>query len=94
MSYCLHCGAITNASRSRFLAHGNPYREGIPGDALNVGLVGSKEDVLRAMHAAGGFPADPITLRTSIEIIGSVVLDRPHHDATMSPLYYDGKKGT
>src|SRR6266478_6306126 len=28
--------------------------DGIPGDALNVGLVGSKEDVLRAMHAAGG----------------------------------------
>ncbi len=51
---------------------------GIPGDALNVGLiVGSKEDVLRAMHAADWFPADPITLRTSIEIVGSVVLDRP-----------------
>src|SRR6266702_8277865 len=26
---------------------------GIPGDALNVGLVGVKEDVLRAMHEAG-----------------------------------------
>src|SRR5260221_6538239 len=51
--------------------------DGIPGDALNVGLVGSQEDVLKAMHAAGWFPADPITLRTSIEIVGSVVLDRP-----------------
>jgi LssY C-terminus len=65
---------------------------GIPGDALNVGLVGNKEDVLRAMHASGWFPADPITLRTSIEIVGSVVLDRPYHDAPVSPLYYDGKK--
>ena len=65
---------------------------GIPGDALNVGLVGSKEDVLRAMHAADWFPADPITLRTSIEIVGSVVLDRPYHDAPVSPLYYEGKK--
>src|SRR5258708_8510912 len=65
---------------------------GIPGDALNVGLVGVKEDVLRAMHEAGWFPADPITLRTSIDIIGSVVLDRPYHDAPVSPLYYDGKK--
>jgi hypothetical protein len=64
----------------------------IPGDALNVGLVGTKEDVLRAMHAAGWFPADPITLRTSIEIVGSVVLDRPYHDAPVSPLYYEGKK--
>jgi LssY C-terminus len=65
---------------------------GIPGDALNVGLVGSKEDVLRAMQAALLFPADPITLRTSIEIVGSVALDRPYHDAPVSPLYYEGKK--
>jgi hypothetical protein len=65
---------------------------GIPGDALNVGLVGSKEDVLRAMQATLWFPADPITLRTSIEIVGSVALDRPYHDAPVSPLYYEGKK--
>jgi len=65
---------------------------GIPGDALNVGLIGSREDVLRAMHAAGWFPADPITLRTSIEIVGSVLLDRPYRDAPVSPLYYEGKK--
>jgi hypothetical protein len=65
---------------------------GIPGDALNVGLIGSNEDVLRAMRAAGWFPADPITLRSSIEIVGSVVFDRPYHDAPVSPLYYEGKK--
>ena len=65
---------------------------GIPGDALNVGLVGSKEDIVRAMHEAEWFPADPITLRTSIDIVGSVALDRPDRDAPVSPLYYDGKK--
>jgi hypothetical protein len=65
---------------------------GIPGDALNVGLIGAKEDIIRAMHEADWFPADPITVRTSIDIIGSVVLDRPYHDAPVSPLYYDGKK--
>ena len=37
---------------------------GIPGDPLNVGLVGSREDILHAMDAAGWFPADPVTLRT------------------------------
>lgn len=66
--------------------------DGIPGDALNVGLVGNREDFTRAMHAAEWFPADPITLRTSVEIIGSVMLDRPYHDAPVSPLYYQGKK--
>src|SRR3954453_6730477 len=62
-------------------------RTGIPGDALNVGLVGSQEDGLRVMQAADWFPADPVTLRTSIAIVGSVVLDRPYHDAPVSPLY-------
>src|SRR6185436_9356507 len=66
--------------------------QGIPGDPINVGLVGDKVDVLCALHGAEWYPADPITLRTSVEIIGSVVLDRPYHDAPVSPLYYQGKK--
>jgi hypothetical protein len=65
---------------------------GIPGDALNVGLIGNTNDIARAMHAAEWFPADPITLRSSLDIIGSVVLDRPYHDAPVSPLFYQGKK--
>ncbi|QIO30549.1 LssY C-terminal domain-containing protein [Bradyrhizobium sp. 1(2017)] len=64
----------------------------IPGDPLNVGLVGDGEDVVRAMNAAGWFAADAVTLRSSIEIVGSVVLDRPYRDAPVSPLYYLGKK--
>jgi hypothetical protein len=64
----------------------------IPGDPINVGLVGSKEDVLCAMHAAAWYPADPITFRSSVEIIGSVVLDRPYRDAPVSPLFYHGRR--
>ena len=66
--------------------------DGIPGDPINVGLVGSQEDVVCAMQAAGWYPADPVTLRTSIEIIGSVLLDRPYHDAPVSGLFYDGRR--
>lgn len=62
--------------------------QGIPGDPINVGLVGDKADIVCAMHAAGWYPADPVTLRSAIEIIGSVALDRPYHDAPVSPLYY------
>ena len=64
----------------------------IPADPLNVGLVGNDEDVLRAMNTAGWFAADAVTLRSSIEIVGSVVLDRPYRSAPVSPLYYLGKK--
>jgi hypothetical protein len=66
--------------------------DGIPGDPLNVGLVGDQTDVLRAMAAAGWVPADPITLKSSVEISASVVLDRPDDDAPVSPLYYEGRK--
>src|SRR5580704_14522714 len=62
---------------------------GIPGDPINIGLVGSREDVLCAMNAAGWYPADPITLRSSVEIAGSVLLDRPYAQAPVSHLYYD-----
>jgi hypothetical protein len=62
--------------------------QGIPGDPINVGLVGDDKDVLCAMQAAGWFPADPVTLRSSIEIAGSVLLDRPYRDAPVSPLFY------
>lgn len=62
--------------------------QGIPGDAINVGLIGDEKEVLCAMNAAGWFPADPVTFRSSIEIAGSVLLDRAYPDAPVSPLYY------
>jgi hypothetical protein len=66
--------------------------DGIAGDAINVGLVGSKADVINAFVAAGWHPADPITLKSSIEIGLSVVLDRRYADAPVSPLIFEGRK--
>ena len=67
-------------------------KQDIPGDPINVGLVGSKENVLRAFASAGWDPADKITLRTSAEIGLSVVLDRPDLDAPVSPLLFEGRQ--
>ncbi|MEQ1520355.1 MAG: LssY C-terminal domain-containing protein [Aestuariivirga sp.] len=66
--------------------------EGIPGDPLNVGLVGDEVEVHRIMLAAGWQPADAITLRSSIAIAGSVVLDRPYEAAPVSTLFYEGRR--
>ena len=66
--------------------------QGIPGGPINVGLVGSREDVISAFHVAGWYPADPITLRTSAEIVGSVLFDRPYKDAPVSPLFFEGRR--
>lgn len=64
----------------------------IPGDPINVGLIGDMKEVLCAMNAAGWLPADPVTLRSSIEIAGSVLLDRAYPDAPVSNLYYRGRR--
>jgi hypothetical protein len=65
--------------------------QGIPGDPLNVSVVGDREEVVRAMRAAGWYPADAVTLKTAIEIAGSVLFDRPYRDAPVSDLFYDGR---
>jgi hypothetical protein len=65
---------------------------GIPGDAINVGLEGTEDDVLCAMNAAGWKPADPVTLSSSLRIVGSVLFDRPYQDAPVSPLFYDNRR--
>jgi hypothetical protein len=67
-------------------------KQGIPGDPINVGLIGDEREVLCAMNAAGWFPADPVTFKSSIEIAGSVLLDRPYKDAPVSNLFYLGRR--
>jgi hypothetical protein len=66
--------------------------QGIPGGPINVGLIGRREDMISAFHIAGWYPADPITLRTSAEIVGSVVFDRPYKNAPVSPLFFEGRR--
>jgi hypothetical protein len=65
---------------------------GIPGDPLNVALIGSETDVKKIMLAAEWFPADPLTLRSCLEIATATVLKRSYDDAPVSSLYFDGRK--
>jgi len=77
---------------SMFGAMVTTTEDDIPGDPINVGLVGSKEQVIRAFAATHWDPADAITLRSSIDIGLSVVLDRPDLDAPVSALIFEGRK--
>ncbi len=58
---------------------------------MNIGLVGLEGDVQRAMLAAKWFPADSITLKSSLRIAADVVLRRPYPDAPVSSLYFFGR---
>jgi len=66
--------------------------DGHPGDPVNIALVGSEAEVVRAMTAAGWFPADPITLSTSVRIVADSVLRRSDDDAPVSDLFLFGRK--
>src|SRR5262249_15354100 len=64
--------------------------QGIPGDPLNVALIGAEEQVVRAMIASGWDAADPVTWRSSIRIATSVLRDRAYADAPVSSLFVFG----
>jgi hypothetical protein len=51
--------------------------DGIPGDPVNLALEGSEAEVIRGMAASHWFPADPITLRSSLKIAVDSVLRHP-----------------
>jgi hypothetical protein len=78
--------ALENAPR---ITH---TKVGQPGDPLNVALVGTEKELKRIMLAAQWYPADPLTLRSCVEIAEGTVLDRPYNDAPVSNLYLWGRK--
>jgi hypothetical protein len=65
---------------------------GIPGDALNVELIGTERDLKSAMIAAHWYPADSLTLRSCLEIAEATVLKRAYDDAPVSNLYLFGRR--
>ncbi len=66
----------------------------IPGDPINVGLVGNQAEVIRGFAAAGWDTADAITLATSAEIGLAVLFDKPFPDAPVSTLLFEGRPQT
>jgi hypothetical protein len=65
--------------------------QGIPGDPVNVGLVGSEKELVHAFAVAGWDTADGVTLKTAIEIGESVLFDHPYPDAPVSRLLFEGR---
>jgi hypothetical protein len=64
----------------------------IPGDPLNVALIGTETEAKKIMLAAKWYPADPLTLKSCLKMADASVLKRTYDDAPVSSLYYDGRK--
>lgn len=58
-----------------------------PGDPLNVGLVGSEDDVTEILNAAGWYAADPLSFESDLKIGTDTILGRKYYDAPVSDLY-------
>jgi hypothetical protein len=58
--------------------------EGIPADPINIAIVGTRRDVVRAMSAAGWMQADRIGLKSGLRDAGSILFNRPYCSAPMS----------
>lgn len=63
-----------------------------PGDPINIAIVGTDEQLIRAMTAAGWYPADPITFGTSVKIAVDTVFRKPDDNAPVSDLYLFDRK--
>jgi hypothetical protein len=64
----------------------------IPGDPLNLSLVGTEKEVAEAMTAAGWLPADPITVASCLHITRATLLKRSYETAPVSNLYLWDRK--
>jgi hypothetical protein len=86
----------------RFYVHRHPALDdvpgitqtenGIPGDPLNVGFIGTEDEIKALMEAAQWKPADPLSLRADVRIAEDTVLDKSYDEAPVSSLYLFGRK--
>ena len=101
VSYLLVAYVLVPAGWMRY-AHRHPALDdvpgitqtaaGIPGDPLNVALIGTETEVKTVMLAANWYPADPLGLRSDLKIAADTVLKRPDDRAPVSNLYLWGRK--
>src|SRR5882724_3955865 len=66
--------------------------DGIPGDPLNIALIGMETALKKILLAAKWYPADPLTLHSCLEIAAATVLERPYAEAPVSNLYLWGRR--
>lgn len=65
--------------------------QNIPGDPLNIGLIGDEAEVTAAFQRIGWVAADALSVKSDLEIAGSVVLNKAYANAPVSKLFYQGR---
>jgi hypothetical protein len=65
--------------------------DGLPGDPVNLALVGTFDQLRAAFAKCGWVEADPLNIKTSWRMTRSFVLNRPYPTAPFSTLYLFGR---
>jgi hypothetical protein len=63
----------------------------IPGDPVNLALIGSEGEIVRAMTASGWYVAQRLGLRSDLRIAADTVLHRAYDQAPVSNLFLWGR---
>lgn len=66
--------------------------DGFASDPVNIGIIGSKQEFVAAMEAAGWHMADKHSFRNLLRAGIAIALNRPYPTAPMSNLYLFGRK--
>ena len=66
--------------------------DGLLGDPVNLGIVGTKADLIRSMKKAGWHLADDVNLHTSWKIIVATLFRKSYPTAPVSPLFLFGQQ--
>ena len=65
--------------------------DGLLGDPVNIGIIGSEEQIHQVMQDAGWTRADEVTLGSSWKIIVSTITRKSYSEAPVSPLKIFGR---
>jgi hypothetical protein len=65
--------------------------DGLPGDPVNIVLIGTAAQLRSAFEAAGWFPAEPLGLASSWRMVRAFLLNKPYPRAPFSTLYLFGR---
>ena len=65
--------------------------DGLPGDPVNLALIGTAHQLRSAFTAAGWTKADALTLSSSWQMVRAFVLNQPYPQAPFSTLYLFGR---
>jgi hypothetical protein len=66
--------------------------DGYESDPLNIGIIGSRHQLVEAMEHVGWHVAEPYSLRNATFGLIAIILGKAYHGAPMSALYLFGRK--